>query len=379
MKGQKQYLRFSFAQRVEHVIQLVSFTVLAVTGLPQKFAAESWAETMITLMGGIEFVRIVHRFSATVLILAVIYHAVVVAYKVYVQRVKLTMLPSVKDAVDAWQVFAYNIGLTRHWPQMGRYTFEEKVEYWAFVWGTVVMVATGFILWNPIAAASFLPGQTIPAAKAAHGGEALLAVLSILIWHMYGVHFRRFNRSMWTGKLSEEEMHHEHPLELAEIKTGTAERPVDPVAKAERQRRFIPVAAITSLVLLVGTIWFISFEQTAIATLPPRPTLDVFAPQTPTPLPPSPTPPPGGRLAWRGYIGTLFAAKCTSCHGEAGGLALTSYNELVIGGSSGAAFISGAADASPLIVVQLTGNHPGQLTPEELARVKEWITLGAPE
>ena len=114
-------------------------------------------------------------------------------------------------------------------PQMGRYTFEEKMEYWAFVWGAIIMGATGFMMWNPISTVKFLPGEVIPAAKAAHGGEALLAVLAIIIWHMYGVHIKRFNKSMWTGKMSEEEMLHEHPLELADIKAGIADRPVDPI------------------------------------------------------------------------------------------------------------------------------------------------------
>ena len=99
---------------------------------------------------------------------------------------------------------------------MGRFTFEEKVEYWSLLWGTVIMVATGFALWNPIATARFLPGQWIPAALAAHGGEALLAVLAIVVWHGYGVHLRHFNRSMFTGSLSEAEMRQEHPLELEE-------------------------------------------------------------------------------------------------------------------------------------------------------------------
>ncbi len=88
-------------------------------------------------------------------------------------------------------------------PQMGRYTFEEKMEYWAFAWGAIIMGATGFMMWNPISTVKFLPGEVIPAAKAAHGGEALLAVLAIIIWHMYGVHIKRFNKSMWTGKMSE--------------------------------------------------------------------------------------------------------------------------------------------------------------------------------
>lgn len=373
------YVRFTLAQRIEHLTQLLSFTILAVTGLPQKFATEPWAQTMVAVLGGIEVVRIVHRVAATVLLLATVYHLVLLAYKLYVTRVRLTMLPGIKDAIDAWQVFAHNIGLSKVWPQMGRFTFEEKVEYWAFVWGTVVMAVTGFILWNPIAASRFLPGQAIPAAKAAHGGEALLAVLSILIWHMYGVHLRRFNKSMWTGKLSEEEMHHEHPLELADIKAGTAVRPVDPVAVKERQRKFLPVASILSVVLLAGVAWFVTFEETAIATVPVQATVEAFVPQTPTPLPPSPTPPPVKSLTWNGYIGTLFAIKCTGCHGGAGGLSMTTYAELLQGGANGSVLNSAAPDASRLIAVQATGEHPGILSEDELARIRQWIEAGAPE
>ncbi|MCZ7666212.1 MAG: hypothetical protein M5U34_02700 [Chloroflexi bacterium] len=59
----------------------------------------------------------------------------------------------------------------------------KKIEYWAVIWGTAVMILTGFTLWNPIAITQFLPGQFIPAAKTAHSAEALLAVLSIVVWH----------------------------------------------------------------------------------------------------------------------------------------------------------------------------------------------------
>ncbi len=379
MSKQTGYVRFTLAQRVEHLTQLLSFTVLAITGVPQKFATEPWAEAMIAALGGIETVRIVHRFSATVLLLATGYHLLLLAYKLYVKRTRMTMLPGIKDALDAWQVFAHNIGLSKIWPKMGRYTFEEKVEYWAFVWGTIVMAVTGFILWNPIAAARFLPGQAIPAAKAAHGGEALLAVLSILIWHFYGVHFRRFNRSMWTGKLSEEEMQHEHPIELAEIKAGTADRPVEPMAMKDRQRKFLPVASVAAVVLLAGVLWFITFEETAVATVPARPTVEAYLPQTPTPLPPSPTPPPVSSLTWNGYIGTLIAAKCTGCHGDAGGLSMNSYAELQNGGAHGSVINSASPEASRLIAVQTAGEHPGILSPEELTRITLWIANGAPE
>ena len=90
------------------------------------------------------------------------------------------------------------------------------------------MIATGFMLWNPVATARFLPGEFIPAAQVVHGGEALLAILAVLVWHFYAVHLRQFNRSMFTGEMSEAEMEHEHPLELERIKAGKAERATRP-------------------------------------------------------------------------------------------------------------------------------------------------------
>ena len=75
-------------------------------------------------------------------------------------------------------------------------------------------------------------------------GKGFLLILAIIIWHMYGVHIKRFNKSMFTGKMSEDEMLHEHPLELADIKAGLAERPVDPAALRKRQRIYIPIAAV---------------------------------------------------------------------------------------------------------------------------------------
>ena len=38
--------RFALSQRVEHVVMLVSFITLAVTGLPQKYAAAAWADAL---------------------------------------------------------------------------------------------------------------------------------------------------------------------------------------------------------------------------------------------------------------------------------------------------------------------------------------------
>ena len=279
---QHQYHRFNIFQRSEHIILLLSFTVLAITGLPQMYAQQPWATAMILGMGGIETVRIVHRVSAVLLILGTIYHFVAVAYRIYVKRVALTMLPGMQDVKDGLQALGHNLGIVKNAPRMGRYNFGEKVEYWAVIWGTVVMVITGFMLWNPIATTSFVPGEFIPAAKAAHGGEALLAVLSILTWHVYHVHVKRFNRSMFTGYISREEMEEEHALELEEIERGWgADEPAQEKVR-QRQRVFAPIATIITVALLIGLYFFVTYEQTAITTVP-RQQNDVYAPITPIP------------------------------------------------------------------------------------------------
>ena len=221
------YERFRRSDRVQHAVMVVSFLVLTVTGLPQKFIYlnNRYLDDLIELMGGIEGVRVVHRWAATVLMLVTAYHLLAVVHRVLVRRVSLSMLPRYQDAVDALQAVRYNLGLAKARPRMDRFTWEEKVEYWSLIWGTVVMIATGFMLWNPVATARLFPGQWIPAAQVVHGGEALLAILAVLVWHFYSVHLRHFNRSMFTGRMTEHEMEEEHPLELERIREHVAPGP----------------------------------------------------------------------------------------------------------------------------------------------------------
>jgi cytochrome b subunit of formate dehydrogenase len=254
---------------VQHAAMVISFLVLTVTGLPQKYIYlnSRYLDDLIDLMGGLETVRLVHRWAATALMLVTVYHVLAAAHRVVVRRVSLSMLPRYQDVVDGLQTVRYNLGLARERPRTDRYTWEEKVEYWSLIWGTVVMIATGFMLWNPVATARFLPGQWIPAAQVVHGGEALLAILAVLVWHFYSVHLRQFNRSMFTGHMTEHEMEHEHPLELERIKAGTAHAAHDPLVIAKRQRLFLPVACVVAALLLAGIYWFVTFEQTAIETM----------------------------------------------------------------------------------------------------------------
>lgn len=282
----KYYNRFTLAQRIEHIVLLVSFTALAVTGLPQKFAGNAFAEWAIAVLGGIEFIRIVHRIAAVMLVLMSVYHVIVLGYKVWVRRIEMTMLPGLKDVTDALDVLRYNLGLSKEHPRMPRYNFGEKVEYWAMVWGTIIMAITGFMLWNPISTARFVPGQVIPAAKAAHGAEALLAVLAIIVWHFYNVHVKSFNKSMFTGNMTRHQMEEEHGQELERRIAGKTRPAPDPAGVRRRERLYLPVAIVLALIAVFAVYRFATFEQTAIATLPaPIEHPQVFTPLTPTPGP----------------------------------------------------------------------------------------------
>jgi cytochrome b subunit of formate dehydrogenase len=301
---------------------------------------------MIGAMGGIETVRIIHRAAAVIFILVTVYHFVLLAYKVWVLRVRMTMLPGLKDVTDMLDAVRYSLGLAQRRPRLPRYNFSEKIEYWSLIWGTILMIVTGFMLWNPIATAGFLPGEFIPAAKTAHSAEALLAVLAVLIWHFYGVHVKTFNRSMFTGRLTREQMEEEHAAELEAIEAGETGPPVNREAKRRRERVFVPAATVLSLVLILVVYTFVTFEQTAITTVPPAEQVQAFVPATPTPTrTPTPTPPAtptpevtatqegevageeGGARGGVGQGGTLGnlllvphpiegQEDCLACHGE---------------------------------------------------------------
>lgn len=283
-KETKQYPRFRVMARIEHIILLTSFTILAITGLPQKYVQHPISEQMIALLGGIEQVRIIHRYAAFLLVVGSVYHLFTAAYRLFVKRERMRIMLRPSDLRDLWDTIRYNLGFISEPPKMPKFNFGEKVEYWAVVWGTAVMVITGFMLWNPIATTVVLPGQTIPAALAAHGGEAVLAVLSILIWHMYNVLIKHRNFSIFTGKITHEQMEEEHALELERLEAGGDPWPgLSRPTLMHRRRIYFAVSIVVGIAIMAVLIWAFTFEQTAITTIP-QVTREVFVPLgTPAP------------------------------------------------------------------------------------------------
>jgi len=221
---ERQIVRFTLVQRIEHAVQILSFTALVVTGVSQKLNAHPAAEWIILHLGGIEVVRAVHRSFAVLLILEAIFHVSVIGWTVLARKqhdALRAMAPTMKDVRDAAHMVLYFVGLRKERARFDRYDFRQKFEYLSLAWGTVVMVITGLIMWFPVQIARWTSGEMIPAAKAAHGGEGLLAFLAILIWHMYSAHLSPevfpIDTTIFTGKISERRMLREHPIEYERI------------------------------------------------------------------------------------------------------------------------------------------------------------------
>jgi formate dehydrogenase gamma subunit len=268
-KPRREYKRFNLADRAQHVLLLLSFSTLALTGLVQLFPTGAFSHWFVFLIGGIWTTRLVHRTAAVILVLQGIYHVLLVGYRVVVLRSRLSMLPGIEDVRAAWGTILYNLGLRQEKPLAGRYNFAEKAEYWAVVWGILVMAVTGFMLWNPITTTRILPGRILPAAELAHGAEAVLAVAAILVWHFYHCHIKFFNKSMFTGRMTEDEMAHEHPKELARIKAGQADRVPAPDEIRRRRRIYLPIGITAAILLIAGLYWATVLDQAYTTTPPP--------------------------------------------------------------------------------------------------------------
>jgi hypothetical protein len=147
----------------------------------------------------------------------------------------------------------------------------------------------------------------------------------------------------------------------------------------------VPVYGAIALALTLGIIYFVTFEETAIATVPPAEQAEVFVPLTPTPLPtppPSPVPAEVTVLTWEGGVGELFGSKCVACHNSTsliGGLDLSTFQAAITGGADGLVIVPGDSGNSQLIAIQTAGGHPGQFSDEELDLVQQWIEAGAQE
>jgi len=213
--------RLTLNQRIQHIVLMISFSTLVLTGLPVRYPESSVSSRIIWLLGGFGMRSMLHRCAAIILILLTVYH---VCYTIFSRRGRSevwALTPNLKDAFDVFHMMKYYFGLASAKPRFGRYGFIEKFEYLAVGWGSVIMIGTGLMLWFPAKTMLFLPKWALDVARIVHSYEALLAFLAIVIWHFYQVHLNPdvfpMSRVWLDGKISEHDMKEHHPVEYERI------------------------------------------------------------------------------------------------------------------------------------------------------------------
>jgi formate dehydrogenase gamma subunit len=216
--GSRRFVRFKSVEIVEHWLLIITFTILGVTGVLQMFARAPFiAWTINTLLGGIDNLNAVHEVTALAFAALCAFHFVRILAIWFVKREPGAMLPRSGDGAAFLDMFKYNLGRLPQRPQFDRFTIEEKLSYWALLVFALLMLFTGVILWVPTIVTQFVPTSVIQTARSVHGLTAILAILAVLVGHLYFTLFRERNSSIFTGLMDEQKMKRDHPLEHERI------------------------------------------------------------------------------------------------------------------------------------------------------------------
>ncbi len=228
--GTTQYIRMSLNERIQHAVMFTTFILLVITGFILKFPDAWWVVPIRQLSEKFFEVRsLVHRVAGSLMIAISVYHLCYIFFTRRGRGFLKDIFPKWKDVPDAWTNLRYISGFSKNKPLFDRFGYIEKAEYWALVWGVLLMGATGIVMWFENYFIGLFTKLGWDIARTVHFYEACLATLAILVWHFYFVMFSPniypMNTAWFTGKISEEEMEEEHPLELSRMHAERKDKP----------------------------------------------------------------------------------------------------------------------------------------------------------
>lgn len=207
------YVRFGVYERVLHMIVMISFLLLAATGLPLKYSSSASSQWIVTHLMDLRTMAILHRIGAGLTLLYFLLHLCKMTFQVVSGKKKLSymlwgensLVPQWRDVREFIQHMGYFIGVCDK-PQFGRWAYWEKFDYFAVFWGVAIIGLSGLTLWFPEFWTRLLPGWAINAAHIIHSEEALLATGFIFTIHFFNEHLRPenfpFDEVIFTGSLS---------------------------------------------------------------------------------------------------------------------------------------------------------------------------------
>ena len=273
-KDQKFYRRFSRLQRTMHILMMLSFFLLALTGMALKFSYMPWAQAVSDFLGGFDSMGFQHRVGAFGLLIVFMLHAYDVVH--YKRKTKQTLWQIItgpdsiifngRDLKEFIQSIKWFFGFGER-PNYGRYTYWEKFDYFAVGWGIIIIGTTGLVLWFPEFFTHIVPGWAVNVATIIHSDEALLAVGFIFTIHFFNTHFRPDKFPMdpviFTGRIAVDELKYDKPGEYEEqVQSGELESNLVrafPKVKDKGVRLFGFAALTFGLVLLSLIIYTMLF------------------------------------------------------------------------------------------------------------------------
>lgn len=215
--------RFTLPRRFEHILVLLTFIALTATGLPQKFDGP-YAQATMEFFGGLDMTRLIHRAAGLLFSVHATVHILIFVVGLLVGKMRWTMLPVIQDLRDARLTLLYYLGVVKRPPMLPKFDYKQKFEYLGMVLGGLLMVGSGLMLLFPQWFATYMPGELIPAARVAHSNEAMLALLVLVVWHVYGSHLSPevfpMDTCVFTGYLTKEELRERHALEFRRLFPG---------------------------------------------------------------------------------------------------------------------------------------------------------------
>lgn len=215
-RSREELPRMNLHFRIAHALGALSFVTLVWTGFALKYPDAWWAAPLLRWERQVAFRGLVHRVAGGVLMASLAYHAVHLALRRQDRVILRHLIPRVQDLRDVRQMVAYNLGLRHQPPRFFVFSYAEKAEYLAFVWGSVIMAVSGLMLWFNDWTLRHSPKWVSDAATAVHWYEAILATLAILVWHFYMVVFDPdvypMDRAWLTGRASADHLRHQRPV-----------------------------------------------------------------------------------------------------------------------------------------------------------------------
>ncbi len=210
--------RMTLGETFQHWVLAVCFIVLAISGFSLRFSEAFWVKMIFGWGGGEGFLfrGLVHRIAAVLFVFCCIWHLTYILLSRRGRGFIRDMFPGKRDYADLKENVRFFMGAADR-PRFGRFSYIEKIEYWALIWGAGLMSATGALLWfdNYFVEHWGLPKGFLDVVLVIHYYEAWLATLAIVIWHGYSVllnpHVYPMNPAWMNGKMPKEMYLHEHP------------------------------------------------------------------------------------------------------------------------------------------------------------------------